>query len=906
MWPRQLPRLIGAVEFAAALSLLWILMLAATPAQAAPTLIINPSFTETRLNAHVDVLQERGERLTIEAVTSPPLVHEFLPLDSLGQPLARAHRGLWFRFALHNGSSEARSFILQLKPADLAGATLYRIGRDDNAISTSSLGEAHELSLQLPSQTTRLYYLRLQAASLQAPSLQLYATERYLAVHKQEDHLTGAALGALLMLVMVAIAANLLGGDRLFLWAGGLGLVFALALPLLQGRLAMLGLGEPVWRSAAIALGILFGLICSARLILDFPLYPAQNRMWRTAVRALIAAGAMALIAVLVLPPSLHMGLLTSVLILAMLIGYGASLHLFLHEHSRLALSYALLRLTLLLLLLLGLTTGREPLSGAILLLVGGCIELGGLLLILLHRQWLRQAEQTARARQVAVAEAESRSRTEIIADVGHRIRTPVSGVLGMLEILQDTPLTPTQREYLGTAQRAGSELLNVVDDLTDITRAQPFTNELQQSTFDPQALLAECVDGFRGAAAAQTLELITDPAADLPAYVSGDATRVRQILLQLLHIAVNRYQDGEVVMRLLPGAPNWLRFELNASGETGPDQPKVTRLDRGRHRAGASNLRLDIARQLVDLLGGRLHLEDRRSQLRARVELPLPGTVEIAADAGWEQLLRNRRLLLVDDNSTFCEVLRRQASSWGMQVHAAASVAEALAWLRNQELLEQPVDVLLLDADMPEMASSDWLERLPHELTRQPIIVLLASQPTLEGRADLQELGIRRLLLKPLNHASLKITLAEELNYHAQDASRPAPLARPLHCLIAEDNPIATQVLARMLEKLDVRYTAVANGQQAVEACQRESFDMILMDGEMPVMDGWEAARRIREAEANRGETPTPIIALTANTLEELGDRARRSVMDAHLVKPIHLHELRALLQRWTGKTLA
>lgn len=876
---------------------------------AAPTLMLGKGFEETELGDYVDVLMEKRGRLSLDEVLTPPTRYAFLPgagRDTLAQ---RGQRGIWFRFALHNPTDNPYALVLQLQSMDPGRATLYRLGAD-GATYRSDFNAPYEISLQLPAGATHLYYLRADASALHRPVLRLYTTERYLSVHKQQDRLTGAVLGGLLMLILVALAAFLLVGESLFLWAGSLGLAFAVAMPILQGRLSLTEFdGTPV-RSTTLAFLAFVGLVCSARVIERFPLYPVGSRVWRTALRSMIGGGALAIVAVWLLPARFHTGLLSSVIILGMLIGYGASLHQFLRQHDRAAFSYALLRLTLLLLLLLGLTAGRESglelFAAPLLLLIGGSLEVGGLLLLLARRQMGRRQQTAWHERQVAVAEAEGRARTEVVAEVSHAIRTPASGMLGMLEILQETPLAPAQRDYLATAQRAGNELLNAVNEFSDLSRTQPLATTLEHSAFDPQALMAECLDGFRNVASAQQLELISDPAGDIPDYVSGDPARVRQIVLQLLHLAVSRYRQGEVVLKLLRAGHRRLAFELVAHGE--PTQETGAAGDR-RGRPDGAVTRLAITRQLVETLGGKLEVAGvRQGKTRLRVELPLPSSGGMTAEAGWEQRLRNKRVLLVDDNTTFGAVLGRQATHWGMQVHVVAGAPEAVAWLRNQELLGQPVDVLLLDADLGEVEDAGWLDRLVRDIASPPIIILLTSRPELADRERLQRLGVRRILLKPINHANLKITVAEELNFRAQGerSARPAAAAEPIHCLVAEDNVIATQVLLSMLDKLGARYTAVTNGQQAVEACQRTDFDVILMDGDMPVMDGWEAARIIRETQQDRGATPTPIIAITANTVEELGERARRSVMDAHLVKPIHLNDLRPLLERWIGKPLA
>ncbi len=909
--------------------LLLILLTATAPASfAAPTLVLEAEFRETNLAGYVDLLEDPGGDLNFQEVTAAPLRYEFRPTTPSELQLSGRLTGLWFRFALHNPENQARSFILQVRPADLAALTLYRAGQTDPSLppaaydATQRVEEAEhvrprqapapELTLQIPANTTQLYYLQIHNDTLHRPDLQLYSVERYLTVQGKQERFTGVALGVLLALAGVSLTLFLLHRQSLFLLPAGLGILFALTQSVLQGELAAVGAGGPLWRHLALAVALALGVLANVLLLLKFPLVPRGSRWAPVALWSCFGI-CVSLLPVLVLAPSrIHLGIITSALISAMLVGGGVALHTFMRHHSRAAISYALLRVVLLLMLLVGLSArhnaGIDLYAAPVLVLLAGCIETGGLLLLLMGRQLNKQADAAQRERQVAVAEAESRSRTEVIAEVGHRIRTPASGVLGMLEILQDSPLSPTQRDYLSTAQRAGNELLNAIEELNDIALTQKLSHELQQSTFDPEVLVAECVDGFRSLAKARSLELITDPAPELPAFVSGDPTRLRQILLQLLQLLVGRFENGEIVLRLAPVASAGLAFELRAQGERSERSRPRSDMERRIHPPGSDTLRLAIARQLVATLGGKLQIDDRTpGQMQIRVELPLPGTGGIATELGFEQWLRGKQLLLVDDNSTFCEVLRRQASTWGMQVHAASSATEALAWLRNRDLLAQPVDVLLLDADMPEVVDTEWLERLGREGEVQPVIILLASRLELEDRNRLQRLGVRRVLLKPINHATLKITVAEELNYRSQSRHqhRSSTPDRPVQCLVAEDNLIATQVLVSMLEKLGVQYTAVTNGQQAVEACQRQDFDLVLMDGDMPIMDGWEAASRIRDSQQARGAALTPIIALTANTIEELGERARRSVMDAHLVKPINLSELRALIERWTGKVL-
>lgn len=884
--------------------LLWLLLGLAAHASAAPALQLDAGFDYADLAYHVDLFEDPGGQLRMADISTPPRAYDFYPVRPAEVKLG-SHSTFWFRFALSNPLTEPRTLILRVLPQDQASQVELYAG---DAPVAAIKGGPQQFQLTVPAGGQVLYHLKLRPSELLGTELRLYSLDAFLRTQTERAWLAGAVNAMLALLVVGTVAAFTLSRDGIYLWLAAYG---ACALLFRQAYWGSFDGGfdsSTGWHIGLVAATLLLASFCSIRLALRFPVCPPQG-FWRGWLNLLGFANLLAAALLFALPPPDDFTVATGLLLVSLLSTIGAALHGYLTVHRRLLLGFALVRLSVVLAVVLGALIGQSlpahtySLTSVALLVI--TLEMAGLLALLLLRTFRRQYTEARQQRLVAVAEAESRSRTEIIAELGHRIRTPVSGVLGMLEILQDTALSSTQRDYLGTIQRAGNELLNVVDELSDVSQLED-RGELQQTTFAPQALVAECVDGFRGLAGTRELELIADLAPELPTYVSGDPTRLRQILLQLLHHAISRSERGEVVLqvRRLPSR-HWLRFRIDAASASAPALATGA-LGRRLHPAPAVGLRLAIAQQLVDTLGGRIGIDDQPDRrFQVWFELPLPAVGQTAETDTGQEILRGKQLLVVDDNATFCEVLRRQAGHWGMAVDTATSASAALARLRSQATLGRPVDALLLDGDMPELGDGAWLERLRSTGEAPPVIVLLTSGTQREDNLRLQRLGVRRVLFKPVNHTSLKMTLAEELDFQRPPDTPPAANHEPIRCLVAEDNVINSKVLVGMLDKLGVDCTAVVNGQQAVEACQRQDYDIVLMDCDMPIMDGWEAARRIRESQTNRNRPHTPIIALTANTPAELGERARQPALDAHLVKPIRLQELHALLERWTGKTI-
>ena len=872
-------------------------------AHAATAIVVDNQFTQINLGDNLDILEGDGSR-----VDNPHAQHhQFRQLDH-GE-LIRSRHTRWLRFGIINKTGRDQLIVLQ-SPFPAKTHADYLVSAS-TPLKLSPLGSQDANNkgslflLQLPPAGIGLVYLRAAGEPLLDHPLQLMTLNNYLHTPQQQGWLRGLGQGILLVVLIVGLVIAAIARDTIYLW-----FIAAVFLHLLPSAMLWMTTAPYAFHlltdvSRWLSSSWLLAAAMVLQVAIRFPAHPETSTFWRRLYNAMSIVAVIAAAALFVNTQWISLAILVALILPIILATTLGSMLGYMANQDKLLLGFALARIWIFVAAAVVIANQPDlenlPFSFFSQLMICTGTEMLMLLLMLALRTYHRLHEFSARHNAIAVAEAESRARTELTATMAHRIRTPASGVLGMIEMLQDAPLSPTQRDQLDTMQRAGNELLNAVNELSDFSRLELSSDPLQRSSFDMQALIVESVEGFRGLASTHALELITDFAPNLPRYVSGDQTRVRQLLLQLLHHAIAQFRNGEILLRV-DGQDRHLQIALTVHGRSADDSADAR---------GDANLRLAIARQLTTTLGGSIHLPEpdvpqsvtRAGGWRASFTLPLPAIERQPGSGGIDESLRHRRLLIIDDSETFCEVIQRRAEHWGMRVHSASTLSEGLARINNGRSIGEPIDAVLLDAELPEFADPDSLERL-RSADLPDVVILLATLPETEHSQLAQMLAVRHVLLKPLDHTSLQLALIEELN-------TPAPRravnenAKPLHCLIAEDNPINALVLQGMLSKLGATFATAVNGQAAVEAFQRGDFDLVLMDCDMPVMDGFEAARRIREIQQNRLEAALPIIALTANTLEELGERARTGVMDAHLVKPVRLQSLRQVLEHWSGRTL-
>ena len=543
------------------------------------------------------------------------------------------------------------------------------------------------------------------------------------------------------------------------------------------------------------------------------------------------------------------------------------------------------------------------------------CLDcIAGIIALGVRQTKVRQLEEQQR-QHVAVVEAERRAKTEFLAQLSHEIRTPMNGILGMAELLEDSPLSPSQEDYVRTISASGNNLLKILDDILDYSKIETGNMTLDITSFDISAMLSECIDVYRQRAEEKGIELITHIHNEVPFQVKGDPTRLRQVLANLLSNAIKFTDHGEVIIEVSPDrdkSHQHIRFSIMDTG-VGMSRDQLQELFKQErdHLENLSHhgLGLPISQQLVYIMMGGMGAESQASRGSTFwFSVPLEPDPEGQDVPLFADQLNGLHLLVVDDNASCRLVLQQQATSWGMKVSTAINGRQALAMLHNQATIHEPFDVVILDHEMPGMTGMELAARIKEDplINNDPLVLMLTGLGMAPSATAARNAGIRRVISKPVTGRTLKVTLLEELAHirrihadHPQDDQRAETLS-PMRILVAEDHHLSQKVVRGMLSRLGMQAVTVDNGVDAVKLAKEQDFDIILMDCEMPHMNGFDATRTIREWEQESGRAPIPIIALTAHIMDEHKERSLECGMNAYLAKPIELSELRDMLIQW------
>lgn len=747
---------------------------------AAPLVEINSDTVHLRLSPYVDVLEDKSGGLTIEDVVSDRYAFQFAPASMTELYFGYTTSAYWLRFTVENQRDETMPFILEVAPADIDFIDLYAVDPQSGQLRRHNrLGSATTYSdrpynypislfdLNIGGHAATAYYVRVESDKAVNVQLSLSTPREYMTMMSRHEWQQGFLLGGLLILALVHLGLFATYRFRAFLWQG-LALLSVVAI-----QSAWNGYWLPFFDSSEVLLDhqvftpvffvILFSALYAQSLLKTRKRVPWQHHVLTT-IAVLSLCGA---IATWFVSPHITALLTAWLASFNVIFVFAVALHANMDEHilARRFIAVRAITASVVLIAIFN-VNGLLPQGAFTIWGVAAAVILESLVMVIVMAMYcIGRLRDKALLPAIDTEEKTSPRALINLSDVCHELRTPISGVLGMVDLLMTGNVTEQQRNQIKTIHKSGLSLLDITNRLSDLSSIERGTVELNIAPFELITLIESCIENCRLRAETGSVELIYHIDHNLVGFVKGDAEKLQHIIVNLLQFALRNVEQGEVVLSVKASDSHQVMFEIHSGQNTLTERSHAART---RNLHSSDQLNLTIAEQYIQLMGGKL-----TSQLFANggaiMDFCLRLEEHINQETPAEEIttLQGRRMLIVDDNATYCSIIEQQAVQWGMTVQSANSGMEALAILRSHTTVDELFEIALIDFEMPGM---DGLELAAHIREDQKInsehllMMMLTGVSRAPSKSVLESAGMQRALYKPLSGKSLKQALQNAL----------------------------------------------------------------------------------------------------------------------------------------------